>query len=196
MVIGVTGLVGSGKSTFAHYLMNEHSILVDADQLVHEQWESIDGKLSSALIAKLGPKVISECGTVDRQSVRKYLSRNPSAITTIEQLLHPRVSERIQEIIAQHPNQLIILDVPLLFEAELEKVCDYTIQISASLEVRKARLMMRDGESKALQLLRINERAWSESLREAHASFVVDGNGKLDSFYHQAQEILHKIAKP
>ena len=196
MVIGVTGLVGSGKSTFAHYLMNEHSILVDADQLVHEQWESIDGKLSSALIAKLGPKVISECGTVDRQSVRKYLSRNPSAITTIEQLLHPRVSERIQEIIAQHPNQLIILDVPLLFEAELDKVCDYTIQISASLEVRKARLMMRDGESKALQLLRINERAWTESKREEKASFTVDGNGTLDSFYHQAQTILHKIAKP
>lgn len=195
MVIGVTGLVGSGKSTFVQYLLSEDTILVDADQLVHDQWEHIDSALSSALIARLGPQVISECGTVDRQSVRKYLSRHPASITTVEQLLHPRVIDRFKEVIAAAAGRTVILDVPLLFEANIDELCDITIQINATKEIRYQRLLKRDGEAKALQLLRINERAMKDDERSDRADYLVDGNGTLDSFYQQAQTILQKIAK-
>lgn len=195
MVIGVTGLVGSGKSTVVTYLKDEQSIIVDADQLVHEQWEHIDHTLSQALIQKLGPKIISECGTVDRQSVRKYLAFHPSAITTVEQLLHPRVKDTIQSIIQANPNHRIIIDVPLLFEAELDRLCDYTIQVSASLSIRQARLILRDGEEKAAQLLRINQRAWSQEQRESRASFTVVNEGDFDALYHQIQAIISQITR-
>lgn len=195
MVIGVTGLVGSGKSTITRYLQDEQSLVVDADQLVHEQWEHMDHNLSQALIQKLGPQVVSECGTVDRQSVRKYLAFHPSAITTIEQLLHPRVRDIMKGVIQAHPDRRIILDVPLLFEAGLDQLCDYTIQVSASPETRLARLIQRDGEEKATQLMKINQRAWTQEQREQAASFTVMNEGDFDHLYEQIQAIVSQIQR-
>ncbi len=195
MVIGVTGLVGSGKSTLTRYLQDGQSIVVDADQLVHEQWEHIDHNLSQALIQRLGPQVVSECGTVDRQSVRKYLAFHPSAITTVEQLLHPRVKAVIQGVIQANPDRRIILDVPLLFEAGLDQLCDYTIQVSASATMRLSRLIQRDGEEKALHLMKINQRAWTQAQREAVATFTVVNEGDFDSLYQQIQAIVSQIAR-
>jgi len=195
MVIGVTGLVGSGKSTLTRYLQDDQSIVVDADQLVHEQWEHIDHNLSQALIQRLGPQVVSECGTVDRQSVRKYLAFHPSAITTVEQLLHPRVKSVIQGVIQANPARRIILDVPLLFEAGLDQLCDYTIQVSASATMRLSRLIQRDGEEKAHHLMKINQRAWTQAQREAVATFTVVNEGDFDSLYQQIQAIISQIAR-
>lgn len=195
MVIGVTGLVGSGKSTVVTYLKDEQTIVVDADALVHEQWEHMDHTLQQALIQKLGPKIISECGTVDRQSVRKYLAFHPSAIATVEQLLHPRVKDTIQSMIQSNPDHRIVLDVPLLFEAELDRVCDYTIQVSASAPIRQSRLNARDGEEKATQLMRINQRAFTQEQREARATFTVTNEGDFDNLYHQIQAIIAQITR-
>ena len=194
MVIGVTGLVGSGKSTVAQYLSDAKSIIVDADAIVHQQWDRLDPQFSSALIEQLGPQVISECGTVDRQSVRKFLAKHPNHIVTVEQLLHPRVRWVMQGVIQAHPDERIILDVPLLFEANLQELCDITIQVSADESVRFQRLVARDGIDKAEQLMQINRRAWSQDEREKRATYVIDSSGSFEQLYEQVQSILSKIS--
>ncbi|MAU93117.1 MAG: dephospho-CoA kinase [Planctomycetes bacterium] len=148
--IGVSGGIGSGKSTVAREIcatLNAQHI--NADDIVSDllQREGIVNKIISAL----GQDVCDEMGALNRTKLGSMVFRDESSRLLLEQILHPEVREiifaEISFLAKQQPNLVVMLDIPLLHEGGLEKLCDFVVFVDTPEEQRSARACERHGWS-------------------------------------------------
>ena len=124
-VLGVTGPVGSGKSTVCEYLESKGFTYLNADKIVHELYKD---KSVQNQIKKLIPELVIKNGDIDRESLRNYLLDNPNKKPRLEKLVHKLVIETFEkEIKSHHKEDRIVLEVPLLFESRCDDLCDETL---------------------------------------------------------------------
>lgn len=144
-VIGVTGGMASGKSTVARMIAGRGILHVDADQLVHRLMRE-DAETISA-IAKKFPAAVKG-GQVHRAALAEAIGKNPAALATLEQILHPRVRALEEEMIRRarrHRLRAVVLDIPLLFETGAHALCDRVIVAHAAIAMRRRRAFARAG---------------------------------------------------
>jgi dephospho-CoA kinase len=149
--IGLTGNIGSGKSTVASLLVEQGAALIDADALAKEA--SSDPEVLNQIAEKLGSDLITD-GQLDRAKTAARIFHDASARQTLNQIIHPwvrRESERrVLELSQQaNPPPVILMDIPLLYEGGLEKLVDAVIVVSAPVALRVARVQERNGLSEA-----------------------------------------------
>ena len=145
LVIGVTGGMASGKSTVARMFAGRSILHIDADQLVHQLMR--DDRDTIAALAKAVPKTVSK-NVVDRAALAAHITKHPEALRTLEHILHPRVRAMEEGAIlhaSRNRIQAVVLDVPLLFETELEAICDMVVVAHAPLSLRRRRAFKRKG---------------------------------------------------
>ena len=153
IVIGLTGGIGSGKSTAAKILARHGLPVYDADQAVHELLGP--GGTAVAKVAKLFPEALKgkvNGGSIDRQIVGKTVFGNPPLLKKLEKILHPLVHKAEKEFLKQAARQkapAAVLEIPLLYEVGAEKRCDAVILVTAPLHIRKARTLERKGMTMA-----------------------------------------------
>lgn len=173
MVIGVTGGMASGKSTIAKMLVGRGIRHVDADKLVHNLMNSDSGTIH--LLGEAFPKALTKAGKIDRAVLAQIVGKDPSALETLEAILHPRVRAAEEELILQAHRaraRAIVLDIPLLFETDAQELCDVVIVAHAPLELRRQRAFARPGmtEEKWRRLL---DRQLSDEHRLRYADHVI-----------------------
>lgn len=139
-LLGLTGSIGMGKSTTAQMFVDEGCALWDADAAVHRLYEK--GGAAVAPFAAEFPEAVID-GAVSRPALKKIIDRTPDALRRIEEIVHPLVAEDRAAFIASAENDIIVLDIPLLFETGGNKRVDATACVFVDDATQEERVMER-----------------------------------------------------
>lgn len=142
ILVGLTGSIGMGKSTTAQMFRDEGTPVWDADEVVHRIYDT--GGAAVPLIEMEFPEAV-ENGRVLRPRLREIIAQNPSALTQIEAIVHPIVAADRAQFMETATAEVIIFDIPLLFEAGYETWLDVVICVTAPSEVQRDRVLSRTG---------------------------------------------------
>lgn len=192
--IALTGGPGSGKSTVARMFRDLGAQVLDADEVAKDAvspgrpaWEE--------LRREFGPDYFREDGTLDRAKMAELVFQDPEAREKLNAIVHPRVSREIarrsKELAAQGV-RLVMVEVPLLFEAGLEKNYDLVIVVDAEEEEQIQRLTARDTRTPQ-EAAGILDAQWSLSAKKARADFVVDNRNSLENTRDQVKKLWQRL---
>jgi len=190
IVIGVTGGVGTGKSTVSKMLSELGAVVIDADALAHEA--ILPGAPAyRELVDRFGPGILAADGSIDRRELGRRAFAGPDEAGCVNAIIHPRVIEAIRRKLAAMAAEgvaAVVLDVPLLFESGCDKLCDQVWVVTADDGGRRRRLLEREGTDAAGVLAR--ER-WQMPMAEkiARAGAVIDNSGGLDETREQVRRL-------
>lgn len=193
IIIGITGSIGMGKSTCAKMLAAKGLTIVCADKIVHDLMLP-DGKATKK-IARLFPAAIDKKG-VNRKKLLGVLTDDPKAFDLIEALIHPLVFDECAKHIRAARKQKsdgLILDIPLLFEAHFDVLCDVTICVSASKKAQKERVLARRGMTPA-RFKALLSRQMPDAEKRKRATFVVRTDKPLKETRADMNAIWEKIS--
>jgi dephospho-CoA kinase len=192
IVIGLTGSIGMGKSTTAAMFADAGIPVNDSDRNVHTLYS---GKAVSP-IEDAFPGTTSN-GTVDRQKLSEELKKNPANFKVLEDIVHPLVREMERDFLANQKasgQDIIILDIPLLFETGADKRVDKIVVVSCDPDIQKERVLKRPGmtEEKFAMIL---SRQTPDTVKRARADFVIDTGNGMDAARQRVDEIIHNLRR-
>jgi dephospho-CoA kinase len=175
-LVGLTGGIGSGKSTVSAALIEEGAVVVDADAIVHELQRPGQPVLAE-MVERFGDGILHEDGTLDRQAVADVVFGDADALADLGKIVHPRVREEITRRILEQAetDNIVVLDIPLLAESGFEGTVG-TIVVDLDPEVAIRRLVEHRGFSEDDARARIATQASREE-RLAKATWVLDNSG-------------------
>jgi dephospho-CoA kinase len=186
IIIGLTGNIGSGKSTVAAFLREMGYPVLDADLLAERARE-----LKKAELKALFPEAfLGE--ELDRRRLAQLVFSDPQRLRALEELIHPEVRRLLAEELSRLEAPLVFVEIPLLFEKGWEGRLQGTILVAAPLEERLKRAMARSGLSREEVLAR--ERAqMPEEEKRRRATWVLENRGSLEDLRAQVQALLGEI---
>jgi dephospho-CoA kinase len=185
--LGLTGSIGMGKSTVAAMFAQEGVPVFDADATVHR----LQGR-EGALVAQIEAQFPGTTGRggVDRGALAERVLGEQEKLRLLEALVHPAVAREREAFLAAHPQApLVVLDIPLLFEAGGWSDVDRIAVVSAPEDVQRARVLGRPGMS-AEKLERILARQLPDADKRARADFVIPTGGTLEETRQAVRRIL------
>jgi len=181
--MGLTGGIGSGKSTVSGLLAERGAVIVDADRIAREVVEPGTPGLA-AVVEAFGPRVLNDDGSLDRPALAAIVFADPEARRRLDGIVHPLVRERAVELAAQAPpGAVVVHDIPLLAETGQAGSYDLVLVVEAEPETRVARLVGR-GLSEDDARARIAAQATDEQ-RRAVADVVIDNSGSREELAAQ-----------
>jgi dephospho-CoA kinase len=194
--IGITGNIGSGKSSVAKLLVEKGAALIDADAIARavtndaEVLEQIALQLSSGLVTN---------GKLDRAKTAALVFNNPQARRILNSIIHPLVRQRSEEAMnvletSLSPPPVILQDIPLLYENGLEKNFDTVIVVDAPLKIRLARVVSRSNMTEADFYAREKAQLPLEE-KVNRADYVIDNSGGLEGLREQVDELWEKLMR-
>lgn len=188
MRIGLTGGIGSGKSTAAARFAELGAVVIDADQLARQALgPGTPG--STAVLDRFGADLADADGVLDRARLAGVVFADPAALADLNAIVHPLVAARTAELTeAAGPDAVVVYDVPLLVENDLAGGFQAVVVVEAPLPARLARLAER-GMAEAEARSRIAAQA-SDDQRRAVATVVLDNSGTVDELRAQVDELL------
>ncbi|SES28247.1 dephospho-CoA kinase [Vreelandella subterranea] len=190
MIIGLTGGIGSGKSTVARAFGERGIGWVDADDVAREVVAPGEPALD-AIGEHFGPEVIDQDGALDRAALRKIIFEAPEQRQWLEQLTHPLIRERIiarLENIQSGPSPYALLVSPLLFESGQAVLVDRTLVIDIPIDMQLSRTLERDGVSEA-NVRAILDAQMSREERCARADDIIDNSRDIAHMQHQVAQL-------
>ena len=184
ILVGLTGGIGSGKSTVSGLLQARGAVIIDADAIVREVQQPGSPVLAE-LAQKFGSDVLAEDGSLDRQAVANIVFTDPDALKSLNAIVHPAVGREMNErMIAQRAsNNVVVLDIPLLTENPREGL-QGRIVVDIPVELQVQRLTSFRGFDEADARARISRQATRQE-RLDQADFVVDNSGGLEDLIPQ-----------
>ena len=190
IIIGLTGSIGMGKSTTAQMFRDEGCPVFDADAAVHALYAR--GGRAVPIIRSVFPDAIKD-GAVDRSVLGKYMRADPLQLKVLESFIHPLVSEARTEFFHIHQDaDIVVMDVPLLFETGLDKAVHHIVVVTAPYEVQRERVLDREGMTPELfgSLL---ARQTPDSEKRARSDSLIFTDKGLDNAREQVQIILKEL---
>jgi dephospho-CoA kinase len=170
--VGLTGGIGSGKSTVGALLAEHGAVVIDSDALAREVVAAGSAGLD-AVVDAFGPEVLTESGELDRAAMGRRVFADPAARARLEAVIHPRVRQRAAEIEASAPPDAVVVhDIPLLVETGQADSFDVVVVVDAPVELRVDRLTRERGMTTDEARSRIDAQASREE-RLAVADHVV-----------------------
>ena len=191
-VIGVTGPSGAGKSLFCSYLEELGCLHLDCDKIYHELVDS-PSECTRALEAEFGASVIRPDGSLDRIALGAtvFAPGADKLRAKLNEITHAFVLAEVRKAIKNTDKNCAVIDAPLLFEANFEKECDFTVALLASPELRLSRLTLRDNRTAEALRARMNA-APQDEFYSSRATVTVINDGDADKLRAAAKDILGK----
>jgi dephospho-CoA kinase len=194
-IIGLTGGIGTGKSTVSRFLIEMGAVVINTDEVAHEALQS-DIELQQEIAADFGDQILTAEGRIDRKRLGEIVFTNPYALARLNRIMHPRLYETIQaqlENYRQQQAEVIILEVPLLIEAGWTSLVDEVwITVAPEATVLK-RLQRQVGLSAKQALVRIRSQMPTQE-RIKHADVVIDTDCRLDELKARAAQLWSEKA--
>jgi dephospho-CoA kinase len=177
LVVGLTGGIGSGKSSVSSRLVDKGAVLIDADALVREV-QAKGGAAFAPIVEHFGPGVVGADGELDRQALAGVVFKNKDEMAVLTGITYPFLGERMAERLAEESStdHIVVLDIPLLVESTRESAAQYVIVVDCPEDVAVDRLVRLRGFSEADARARMATQA-SRQDRLARADFVIDNSG-------------------
>ena len=194
-IIGLTGGIGTGKSTVSKYLEEKGCLILDADAISRKMTEK--GMPALAEIAKaFGQSLILEDGNLDRASLGNIVFNNKEKLDTLQSIITEKVVEyinlEIKKLKSNNYTGIVVVDAPLLFECNMQGIGDENWLVSVDLDIRISRVIARDGLTKEQILSRINNQMSQED-KEKVSHVILDNSGSLEELYEQIDINLERI---
>lgn len=168
-LLGLTGSIGMGKSTAAGFFAEAGLPVWDADRAVTRLYGP--GGAAIAAVADLHPQALVD-GQIDRAALKRWIAIDPHALDRLEQVVHPFVAADRAAFVAAQTSDIVVLDIPLLFETGADAAMDATLVVTAPPEVQRARVLARSGMTQA-QFDILLSRQMPDAVKRARASHVI-----------------------
>ena len=186
--VGLTGGIASGKSTVAEMLRQLGAVVIDTDQIAREVVQPGLPALQS-LRERYGESILDDDGSLRREQLGEIVFASPAEKEWLEQLLHPLIKARADELAQQASEQgtaVVVFDVPLLLESGWDKNVDQVWVVYVPPVVQRQRLALRDGFSESAVSARLAAQ-WPIDKKAQQADLVIDNAGTLDQTRRQVE---------
>lgn len=186
IVVGLTGSFGSGKTTVNQIFRKLGARVINADQIVHEVFESrhpMAGKI----------KALFNAERISRKQIAWEIFNDPEKRQRLEALVHPYVKTRIQKELNKFVRGIVVLEIPLLFEAGFDRLCDKTVAVIAGRENIMKRLV-KHGFSPEEISARLSAQ-WSEDEKKKRAGYAILNDGSKEKLRKEVQTIWTKLVQ-
>lgn len=191
MIVGLTGGIASGKSTVSNLFRKYGIEIVDADKVakeVSEKKESIE-KISNIF----GKDILDSDGKIIREKLREKAFKNRELLQELNKIIHPQVLEYFKRKKEENSkNEILIFDIPLLYEAKMEYLCDKIIVVGVDVQKQIRRVVARDGSSEELaKKIIFNQMPLDEKIKKA--DIVIMNDGTLDELEEKVMKIYREL---
>ena len=195
--IGLTGGIASGKSTVSQKLADLGAVIIDGDKIAHKIMEP-GWPAYKEIVNEFGNEILNPDLTIDRAQLGAIVFEDPARMRALNRIVRPYIYEAIDKEIETkrlaHPKAVLVLDIPLLFEARLDLIADQVWVVWVDRETQISRLMGRNSLTREDAIRRIDSQMpLDEKARRAH--LVIDNNGSMDDTLRLATkyylDILH-----
>jgi len=196
IVVGLTGGIASGKTTITNFLIKKRMTIHDSDLVIKNIYSKPPLKFINFL-KKINLKNSLRGKKIDKKIVRREIFTNTRKRKLLEKYLHAEVKKSRNIFLKKHSQkktQIVFLDIPLLFENKLEKICDYTILLYAPLKIRKQRAIARKGMQKKI-LEKIIQSQLSDKIKKKKADFVINTSASKTHSFKKISQIITLIEK-
>jgi dephospho-CoA kinase len=194
LLVGLTGNIGSGKSTVAQMLAELGATIIDADVLARRAVEQGTDAYDK-IVRRWGQGVLAPDGNLDRAALRRVVFADQEQLEELNQIVHPEV-ERLRvglvEQARERGDRIVMCDIPLLFEGHMTDRFDRIILVDAHRAVRLERLVKDRGlrETEAMEMIAAQMPA---ELKRARADFVIDNDGTLTQLEQRVQDVWSSL---
>ncbi|KAB2085967.1 hypothetical protein ES319_A05G433000v1 [Gossypium barbadense] len=196
-LVGLTGGIASGKSTVSSMFKHNHISVVDADIIARDALKKNSGGYKK-VVAAFGPDILQDDGQVDRLKLGRIVFSDASKRQLLNRLLAPYISSGIFLEIFKlwiKGHKVIVLDIPLLFEAKMDKWTKPIVVVWVDPETQLRRLMERDNSTEEDARNRINAQM-SLELKKSQADIVIDNTGSRQDLQERFSEVLSQVKRP
>lgn len=193
LLVGLTGGIGSGKSTVAALLRQRGAVVVDADVIARQVVEPKTPALA-ALVDRFGEQILGSNGKLDRAKLAELAFATEESRRALEAITHPAINEEFtRQMLSAPPDAIVICDVPLLAESDQARNRGYpvVIVVESPIEVRLDRLEQR-GITREDALRRISAQASDEERREL-ATILIDNSGDLSALTERVGQVATEL---
>jgi len=197
VIAGLTGGIATGKSTVSSILREAGAIIIDADTIARD---AVQKNLPAwhEIVRIFGKDVLLSDGEIDRAYLGGIIFRDSSKNEILNKIVHPhviqRVAERIEKIGKEYPDSVVILDVPLLIEAGMDKGLEEVVLVYTPELIQIKRLVEREKISDEEALLKVRSQMPIEKKRE-FATIIIDNSGTIAATKERALEVFDSLKK-
>ena len=191
--VGIYGKIASGKSTINKYVKSKKYPVFSSDEFVNELYtKSLSFK--KQLINLFGENRLNDNGTISKSQIKQIITNDVNKKKDLENIIHPLVKRGIEKFIqTNRSNKILFLEIPLLFESNCQKYCDYVIGVNASEEIQIRNLKARGSKNPYLDL-QLNSTSKVDKYL-SKCDFIIDNNYSLEELYQSVDKIINIINK-
>lgn len=194
-LVGLTGGIGSGKSTIASRLQGLGAIVLSADDIAAEAVGPNTQALRD-IVQTFGTEVLDPGGALNRQQLARMVFDDNAKLKQLNGIVHPAVrkltADRLAQVEQAHPDAIVVYDVPLLIEANVDHAWDYIVVAVADEETRIERLVSLRGMTREQAVARIAAQA-DDDQRRAIADRIIDTGGSLEHTHEQVDALYEEL---
>jgi dephospho-CoA kinase len=191
MKVGLTGGIGAGKSTVADLFSQKGAVVIRSDELARQVIEPQTPGFQQ-VIDRFGKDLLNADGYIDRAKLAQIVFKDDAALKDLENIIHPLVRNRTNQIIDQHTSETIIVnEIPLLLEKKMESLFDFLVIVISSEKNRLERLAKR-GLTAEQATARMAKQV-SDDERKAAADFLIVNDGNLDQLEADVEKIWQTL---
>ena len=192
--LGLTGGIGSGKSTVARMLAERGAVVVDADQIARELVEP-GGAALAELVTEFGPRILQADGSLSRGELAAMAFSDPRATERLNAIMHPLIGAEAQRRINDEPQAAVVVyDMPLLVETGQADLVDLVVVVDVPEAVQLDRAVRLRGLDEADVQRRMSVQA-SREARLARADVVIDNSGSLPQTHEQVDQLWDRLVE-
>lgn len=190
-IIGLTGGIGSGKSTVSKYLAQKNYPIIDADKIAREIVQPNSMTLYKLTVC-FGSKILNKDGSLNRKALANIAFSNVEQKTKLDNIMLEEIIRIIHqriELYNKNDEKIVFIDAPLLFEAGLDKISDVTWVVDVDDEIRIERVAKRDGITRQEVLARL-EKQMNREEQKKRASYILNNSTTTEDLYCQIEKLL------
>jgi dephospho-CoA kinase len=198
LVVGLTGNIGSGKSTVSRFLKNLGARVIDTDQIARDVVAPGTRGLKE-IVAQFGPGVLNPDGTLNRPKMAQIVFSDPHARARLNAIVHPEIGSVVSKAIADYrknsDSPLLIIEAPLLIETGMHQMVDEVWLVTVNPETQIARVIQRDATTEEQARRRIAaQMPQADKIPCAHR--VIDNSGDLEETVRQVRQVWNDVVNP
>ncbi|HDP69958.1 MAG TPA: dephospho-CoA kinase [Actinobacteria bacterium] len=196
LIFGVTGNIGSGKSTISKMLSDLGAFTIDAD-VIALTVVIPNSQTFAQVVNEFGLSILQDDGTLDRKSLASIVFTDPRKLAILNEIVHPAIMGSIKLMVEKYRKTLsdeavVVIDAPLIVETEFLSLVDSLLVVAADENVRLKRLLKK-GYSREDALARMKSQTPSDVL-VTHADYIINNNGTLEELKEKVDELWEKIS--
>jgi dephospho-CoA kinase len=191
MKVGLTGGIGAGKSTVADLFSQKGAVVIRSDELARQVIEPQTPGFQQ-VIDRFGKDFVNSEGYIDRAKLAQIVFQDDAALKDLENIIHPLVRSKTNQIIDQHTSETIIInEIPLLLEKKMESLFDFLVIVISSEKNRLERLAQRGLTTEQATARMVKQ--VSDDERKAAADFLIVNDGNLDQLEADVEKIWQTL---